>query len=127
MPMRVQDRDSATTPIKSAEMLTKSKIVEANQSPQLSSSSQSSSYENDKPLLIVRKRVVNECDGHAKKGSERATADVMQYRIPLSVLIVTYLSYLTIIIIGHLRDLLGKLFWPKQFAHLRVQNVCTHD
>ena len=42
---------------------------------------------------------------------------------PYYILITTYLSYLIIIVLGHLRDLLGKYFFPDVYRHLMPQNV----
>ncbi|KAI8085199.1 pyridoxal phosphate-dependent transferase [Halteromyces radiatus] len=39
---------------------------------------------------------------------------------PLAVLVSTYLNYLVLILFGHLRDILGKLFKRKEYAHLRT-------
>ncbi|KAI9286473.1 pyridoxal phosphate-dependent transferase [Umbelopsis sp. AD052] len=41
---------------------------------------------------------------------------------PLWVLVSTYLNYLILILYGHLRDILGKVFKRDEYAHLR-----THD
>ncbi|CEI86344.1 Putative Serine palmitoyl transferase subunit [Rhizopus microsporus] len=39
---------------------------------------------------------------------------------PLFVLVSTYLNYFILIIFGHLRDILGKMFKHKKYAHLRA-------
>ncbi|CEG83280.1 Putative Serine palmitoyltransferase 2 [Rhizopus microsporus] len=39
---------------------------------------------------------------------------------PLFVLVSTYLNYFILIIFGHLRDILGKIFKHKKYAHLRA-------
>jgi serine palmitoyltransferase len=39
---------------------------------------------------------------------------------PLFVLVSTYLNYFILIIFGHLRDILGKVFKQKKYAHLRM-------
>ncbi|CAO3614070.1 unnamed protein product [Cunninghamella blakesleeana] len=39
---------------------------------------------------------------------------------PLLVLVSTYLNYLVLILFGHLRDILGKVFKRKEYAHLRT-------
>ncbi|KAI9307849.1 pyridoxal phosphate-dependent transferase [Cunninghamella echinulata] len=39
---------------------------------------------------------------------------------PLIVLVSTYLNYLILILFGHLRDILGKAFKRKEYAHLRT-------
>lgn len=40
-----------------------------------------------------------------------------------TVLLSTYLSYILLIIIGHIRDFFGKKFTPASYAHLMPQNV----
>lgn len=42
---------------------------------------------------------------------------------PLAVLVSTYLNYLVLILFGHLRDILGKCFKRKEYAHLRMNEV----
>ncbi|CAH6720220.1 serine palmitoyltransferase 2 [[Candida] jaroonii] len=41
---------------------------------------------------------------------------------PLFIYISTYLSYLILIIIGHIRDFFGKIFKPQEYSHLVEQN-----
>ncbi|KAI9485720.1 MAG: pyridoxal phosphate-dependent transferase [Benjaminiella poitrasii] len=38
---------------------------------------------------------------------------------PLYVLVCTYLNYFVLILFGHLRDILGKLFKPQDYVHLK--------
>lgn len=38
--------------------------------------------------------------------------------------VTTYISYLILIIFGHVRDWFGKRFKEKKYSHLKVQNVC---
>jgi hypothetical protein len=42
---------------------------------------------------------------------------------PLWVLVSTYLNYLVLILYGHLRDILGKVFKREEYTHLRTHNV----
>lgn len=42
---------------------------------------------------------------------------------PYYVLITTYISYLMLIVLGHIRDFFGKRFLPEAYAHLTEQNV----
>lgn len=42
---------------------------------------------------------------------------------PLTVLVCTYLNYFVIILLGHLRDICGKLFKPNEYCHLRTTQV----
>jgi hypothetical protein len=39
------------------------------------------------------------------------------------VLISTYLAYFIVTLLGHLEDFFGKIFFPKAYQHLRMQNV----
>ncbi|KAG1311108.1 hypothetical protein G6F64_004045 [Rhizopus arrhizus] len=39
---------------------------------------------------------------------------------PLYVLVCTYLNYFVLILFGHLRDILGKMFKPADYSHLRM-------
>jgi serine palmitoyltransferase len=38
--------------------------------------------------------------------------------------VTTYVSYLILIIFGHVRDWFGKRFKEKKYSHLKTQNVC---
>jgi serine palmitoyltransferase len=42
---------------------------------------------------------------------------------PLFVLVSTYLNYFVLILFGHLRDITGKIFKRKRYAHLRMNEV----
>ncbi|KAJ2359017.1 serine palmitoyltransferase component [Coemansia erecta] len=42
--------------------------------------------------------------------------------IPLFTLVTTYISFLMIVILAHVEDFFGKIFMPKQYLQLRVQN-----
>lgn len=42
---------------------------------------------------------------------------------PLFILVTTYLSYLVLIIFGHLRDFFGKIFRAGEYAYLKTHNV----
>lgn len=42
---------------------------------------------------------------------------------PYYVLLTTYLSYLVLIVIGHIRDFTGKRFRPSTYKYLKKQNV----
>jgi hypothetical protein len=42
---------------------------------------------------------------------------------PLFVLVSTYLNYFVLILFGHVRDIMGKLFKRKEYAHLRTNEV----
>ncbi|EJW03438.1 hypothetical protein EDEG_02203 [Edhazardia aedis USNM 41457] len=42
--------------------------------------------------------------------------------IPLFTMISTYISFLVLIVVGHLRDILGKIFYPASYRYLQRQN-----
>ncbi|KAJ1799405.1 serine palmitoyltransferase component [Coemansia sp. RSA 2399] len=42
--------------------------------------------------------------------------------VPSFILVTTYLSYLMLIVIAHIRDFFGKLFYPENYVQLREQN-----
>jgi serine palmitoyltransferase len=42
---------------------------------------------------------------------------------PYYILLTTYLSYLFLICLGHIRDFLGKRFYPASYRHLHPSNV----
>lgn len=44
---------------------------------------------------------------------------------PLFVLVSTYLNYFVLILFGHVRDIMGKMFKRKEYAHLRTNEVCV--
>lgn len=50
-------------------------------------------------------------------------ADEEMESTPYLTAITTYLGYLVLIFIGHLRDFFGKRFRPKDYEHLREQDV----
>jgi 7-keto-8-aminopelargonate synthetase-like enzyme len=41
---------------------------------------------------------------------------------PLWIFVAAYMSYLILIVIGHLRDFIGKLFIPQAYAHLHIRD-----
>lgn len=43
---------------------------------------------------------------------------------PLLILISTYLNWFVLILLGHLRDTMGKTFKRKEYQHLKVSEVC---
>lgn len=42
---------------------------------------------------------------------------------PLFIILLTYLSYIILIVFGHVRDFLGKRLRPSAYKHLSVRNV----
>ena len=42
---------------------------------------------------------------------------------PYFILMTTYISYLLLIVLGHVRDFFGKRFYPKSYEHLVPVNV----
>lgn len=54
---------------------------------------------------------------------EPTVADEEMESTPYLTAITTYLGYLVLILIGHLRDFFGKRLRPKDYEHLCEQNV----
>ena len=54
---------------------------------------------------------------------EPTVADEEMESTPYLTAITTYLGYLVLMFIGHLRDFFGKRFRPKDYEHLCDQNV----
>lgn len=46
---------------------------------------------------------------------------------PLYILVSTYLNYFVLILLGHLRDILGKIFKRHEYSHLRTNQVCIYS
>jgi hypothetical protein len=42
--------------------------------------------------------------------------------VPLIHLLTTYLSYIIIIMVGHIKDFYGKIFYPEKFTHLSAKD-----
>ncbi|RUS18581.1 pyridoxal phosphate-dependent transferase, partial [Endogone sp. FLAS-F59071] len=107
-------------------------------SPPRSSSDHSLSISPD--LIEQSKAAILTADGHApyhqglsaptaaqRKNSsaavQRRTYDEFERKLeaaPLFTLVSTYLNYFVLILFGHLRDNLGKVFKRKEYAHLRT-------
>jgi serine palmitoyltransferase len=49
--------------------------------------------------------------------------DPVEDEPPYYYLLTTYISYLVLIIFGHVRDFFGKIFREKNYKHLKTQNV----
>lgn len=45
---------------------------------------------------------------------------------PYYILLSTYISYLILIVLGHVRDFLGKRFYPKSYKDLMPRDVRLH-
>lgn len=58
---------------------------------------------------------------------EPTVADEEMESTPYLTAVMTYLGYLVLILVGHLRDFFGKRFRPKEYEHLREQNVLLND
>lgn len=52
--------------------------------------------------------------------------DPVEDEPPYYYLLTTYISYLILIIFGHVRDFFGKIFREKNYKHLKTQNVHCH-
>lgn len=45
-----------------------------------------------------------------------------QEQCPYATVVATYLSYLMLVIYGHIRDFFGKIFYPAAYKHLRIDD-----
>lgn len=60
-------------------------------------------------------------ESHARPGD---CYDAIEIDPPYYVLFTTYISYMILICIGHLRDFVGKRLAASRYGHLKVQKVC---
>lgn len=79
----------------------------------------------DKDIWFHAKHVTPTQRRHSVAAAQRKYEDFQQKmeEAPLYVLVSTYLNYLVLILLGHLRDVLGKVFKRKEYAHLRNNQV----
>ncbi|CAD26592.1 SERINE PALMITOYL TRANSFERASE SUBUNIT 2 [Encephalitozoon cuniculi GB-M1] len=47
---------------------------------------------------------------------------MLENKIPLRVMLVTYLSYLIVVLLGHAKDTFGKIFFPKVYKKYKLDN-----
>ena len=59
-------------------------------------------------------------DSHARPGDSHV---VVEQDPPYYILITTYISYILLIALGHLRDFVGKRLAASRYGHLKVQKV----
>lgn len=52
-----------------------------------------------------------------------ATLEVVEKDPPYYILLTTYISYLILICVGHVRDFIGKRIYPGAYKHLMPHNV----
>lgn len=60
-----------------------------------------------------------------KKKSPTSTNEMhtdFSEKVSVGVLISTYLIYFTLTLIGHVRDIFGKIFYPTDFIHLKLKD-----
>ncbi|OWZ27446.1 serine palmitoyltransferase [Cryptococcus neoformans AD2-60a] len=89
-------------------------------------------YENylEKPFVQIKTTIKHSEFGHCNNPNWRWTSQwnpnevihADDARPSYTVLLSTYLSYILLIIIGHIRDFFGKKFTPASYAHLMPQN-----
>ncbi|KIR25132.1 serine palmitoyltransferase [Cryptococcus deuterogattii 99/473] len=89
-------------------------------------------YENylEKPFVQTKTTIKHSEFGHCNNPNWRWTSQwnpnevihADDARPSYTVLLSTYLSYILLIIIGHIRDFFGKKFTPASYAHLMPQN-----
>jgi len=53
--------------------------------------------------------------------------EILEQDPPYYVLFCTYISYLILIVLGHVRDFVGKRLTPAAYKHLMPSNVCNHS
>jgi serine palmitoyltransferase len=69
----------------------------------------------------------NEQYRHLSKYRPGSSFTLEEHDPPYYVLIMTYLSYIVLIVIGHIRDFLGKRFKPFAYKHLKKNDVCLRS
>lgn len=58
----------------------------------------------------------------SRHDSSRPVSGHVEQDPPYYILFTTYISYLLLIVIGHIRDFFGKRFYPKDYVHLMPAN-----
>lgn len=83
----------------------------------------------DNDIWFHAKHVTPTQRRHSVAAAHRKYEDFQQKmeEAPLYVLVSTYLNYLVLILLGHLRDVIGKVFKRKEYAHLRNNQVNKSD
>ncbi|WVQ65030.1 uncharacterized protein L199_003200 [Kwoniella botswanensis] len=90
-------------------------------------------YENylEKPFVNTKSTIKHSEFGHCNNPNWRWTSQwntdepihpAEEPRPPYFTLLTTYISYILLIVIGHMRDFFGKRFRPAEYAHLMPQN-----
>ncbi len=60
---------------------------------------------------------------NAQSPEPKIDHDELIEEAPLFILLTTYMSYLLLIVVGHVRDFVDGLLYPEKFKHLKAQNV----
>ncbi|WWC68546.1 uncharacterized protein I206_102475 [Kwoniella pini CBS 10737] len=90
-------------------------------------------YENylEKPFVYTKSTIKHSEFGHCNNPNWRWTSQwnpdepihpEEEPHPPYFTLLTTYISYILLIVIGHMRDFFGKRFRPAEYAHLMPQN-----
>ncbi|WWC88084.1 uncharacterized protein L201_002988 [Kwoniella dendrophila CBS 6074] len=90
-------------------------------------------YENylEKPFVNTKSTIKHSEFGHCNNPNWRWTSQwntdepihpTEEPHPPYFTLLTTYISYILLIVIGHMRDFFGKRFRPAEYAHLMPQN-----
>ncbi|WVO18660.1 hypothetical protein L204_106380 [Cryptococcus depauperatus] len=110
-----------------------SSVVSGSQSSSLTPEEIAKVYEQylDKPFVQTKNPIKHREFGHCNNPSWRWTSQWNPNEIihtdedarpSYTVLLSTYLSYILLIVIGHIRDFFGKRFTPSAYFHLMPQN-----
>ncbi|KAK6907432.1 serine palmitoyltransferase [Kwoniella mangroviensis CBS 10435] len=85
----------------------------------------------EKPFVNTKSTIKHSEFGHCNNPNWRWTSQwntdepihpAEEPRPPYFTLLTTYISYILLIVIGHMRDFFGKKFRPAEYAHLMPQN-----
>ncbi|KAK4690029.1 serine palmitoyltransferase, partial [Tremellales sp. Uapishka_1] len=88
-------------------------------------------YQNylEKPFVVTKSTIRHTEFGHCNNPNWRWTSQYnsdeklhVAAQPPYYILLSTYISYLLLIVLGHVRDFFGKKFHPKAYEHLMPKN-----
>lgn len=60
---------------------------------------------------------------NAESPEPKISHDELIEEAPMFILLTTYMSYLLLIVVGHVRDFIDGMLYPEKFKHLKAQNV----
>ena len=132
--------DSSPQPLTEEELSDQSTISSYASSMSVSSPSRPATEEElsrmytgylTKPFVHVNTAYKHEEFGHCNNPNYRWTSQYnpdepvtpeVEPQPPFYVLLTTYMSYVLLILLGHIRDFFGKRFYPKHYEHLLPKN-----